>query len=267
MYGTRRRVGHSFVSRLFGPQVSHHDDASDGYSSAGSASDLNEETPNDFETYGRAMRDHRGGHIQAGMRALSRTILGSRHRPSMSDNGESSCLEDTGGESGSDSSSYTTGHDDSDSEDMLPGRGMSHATTTGLRRRRRDAFCSNDITPHRRETRLYDQRQDTSFFSNDEDTHEHLNSEDVSSSEEDQAHRLASRARVLGRGREPYIPTPEDFPSRSGCHDSAYQSSNDSGDDDDVEDVSPGSSEAVGVARDFDRYGGVGVYPSRRRRH
>ena len=164
MNGLRRHVGRSASSRYGGLQESQYEEASDDYSSAVFSLELNPEfqdyhlearprTPDDYNSHSRAMRAERLGGIRAGMRALSRTILGSHRGISRSDadnlgdnDGVSSYSEDSSGDSDSDSSSYATGRDGSDPEDVYPGRSMSHATTSGIRRRR-TGFRFDNVLP------------------------------------------------------------------------------------------------------------------------
>lgn len=325
MFGPQRREGRSAFSRHGGPQESQHDDTSDGYSSEDSASNRNAmhqaysaRTGREMGGFGfgrRAMGGGRRGGIRASLRALSRTILGSR--PTGSRDRASSFSEDGNGDFDydSDASSIVTGEDDSDCGDELAGRAPSLATqlgfhrrrrasrddhaslapslaeNLGFRRRRRNASSFDGSTPQQSEAVLfdYDDCQDDGFFSedettpdrsgsedssskeeevvyvyddrqdtgvsNDQSTHDQLGGEDLYTIEEEESHHSGYGARgddARGQDRDPYIPTPEDYPSRSRRDHSNYESYDHSVDYD-AEGVSSGFSE------DF-------LYPSRRRR-
>ena len=249
MDGLRRRVGRSASSPHGGLQDSHYEGASDGCSSADSASDLNE----DIQDSGfgrRATGGERLGRIRAGMRVLSRTILGSR--PTGSQDSKSSYSEDTSGSSDSDSSSYATDEDDSDSGDDNARHAPSLATTLGFCRRCPDAsdFDEDDesvsgddcAAPAPSIATILGVRRRRRPYASDLDF----------SSQEDQPHRRDCGA------HDPYIPNPEDNPSRSRRCSTIYE-------EESTEGISSGLSENVRPGRDYGRYHGADVSPRQHR--
>ena len=246
MSGLRRRIGRSASSRHGGLQESQYEGASDDCSSVDSASDINEiqdydarmaRAPTGFGR--RATGGERLGRIRAGMRALSRTILSPG--PTGSQDSDSSY-------SSEDDSAYS-----SDLEDDNTRHPPSLVTTLGFRRR---PDASDFPAPRRREARatLYDHNQGTDF-ADDGNTHDPFGDENVPS-EEDQPHHQGRSA------RRPYIPTPEDYPSRSRRCSTVYEEDSDN---DATEGISSGLSEDVRPGQDYGLCDGADVYLRQRR--